>query len=320
MGIQDIRALMASGSLDPQKDLVWNEGMPDWIQPSQVPELMAVHDDTTNPQQPFAYQTTTGAIEEIPPGSEPIIPTACVKRAYHLLIKQIRPLLAISFLYYFITYGLTALSTYIGTRFDLLAPEPDEFTSFSEIFLTSFSTFEIFSFIFETIIGIWLTLGVLRIVLDVVDGKEVSVRQLFSSGHLLLKGFATYVLYGLGIILGSILLIFPGIYFALRYSQCLYGVVDRNLGIIESFKYSAQLTKGNLGNLFLIWLLIFAITLAGCLAFIIGLIFTYPLTLITTAVAYRWMQYGARAIADHPATGAPLLASRSDLPQSNPEN
>jgi uncharacterized membrane protein len=86
-------------------------------------------------------------------------------------------------------------------------------------------------------------------------------------------------------------------------------IVDKNMGIIESLGYSWNLTKGNGLNLFVILLFSICVIIAGCLALIVGLLFAYPMMWLMWIVAYRWLQYGGRAVLDDPATGQPLLSS-----------
>jgi uncharacterized membrane protein len=94
-------------------------------------------------------------------------------------------------------------------------------------------------------------------------------------------------------------------------------IVDRNMGVIEAFKYSSQITKNNRVELFLIILFMIGIAIAGCIALIVGLIFAYPLMFLMWIVAYRWLQYGGRAILDDPLTGQPLLTGQTERPEQS---
>jgi uncharacterized membrane protein len=119
---------------------------------------------------------------------------------------------------------------------------------------------------------------------------------------------AATILYGLMVFIGLLLLIVPGVYVAMRYGQYLTAMVDRKLGIMESFQYSSSITTNNRMNLFLLALLGILISLAGCLALCVGLFFALPVIWLGWIVAYRWMQYGHRAALDHPGTMTPMLA------------
>lgn len=317
IGLEAMRGLIENGTIDPAKDLVWNSSMADWLPASQIPVLVGgVTNPSTpslEPSQPFAYPLATGAIEEIVPGSEPIIPTACLKRAWDLTVKHIGPLLAaivviiaisfaISFVFGIIgaimgiqpsTAGSTAAPGY-GTSQEMTGPQ---------VALT------IVSNLVSNVVSVFLMLGLTKICLNIVSGKQVSVGMLFGQGDKVLRAFVAGILYALMVVIGLIFLIFPGIYLALRFGQYLNAIVDKDMGIMDAFSYSARITENNKVNLFVIGLLAIGISIAGCIAFIVGLLFAYPMIAVMWVVAYRWMQYGGRAILDDPATGQPLLAS-----------
>jgi hypothetical protein len=157
------------------------------------------------------------------------------------------------------------------------------------------------------VVSIFLSLGISRIGLNLVSGKEFSVGMLFGGGRKLLPALGATILYGLMVGLGMVLLIVPGIYLALRYGQYLTAMVDRDMGIMESFQYSSSLTTNNRMNLFLLVLLAVVIMFAGCLALVVGMIFAFPVVWLSWIVAYRWMQYGHRAALDHHGTKTPML-------------
>ena len=74
------------------------------------------------------------------------------------------------------------------------------------------------------------------------------------------------ILVGCGVWIGLILLIVPGIMFALRWSVALPACVVEGLGPLASMKRSAQLTKGHRWKLFGIFLLLWVVSaLAGLL-------------------------------------------------------
>lgn len=90
--------------------------------------------------------------------------------------------------------------------------------------------------------------------------------------------FVTGILYGLGVVIGTALLIVPGIWFALRYGAAMFVVVDENLGAIQALNRSAELTKGYLGAILarslvygIIYIVISLIG-GGILAFLVGLV------------------------------------------------
>jgi uncharacterized membrane protein len=109
-------------------------------------------------------------------------------------------------------------------------------------------------------------------------------------------------------VIGLMLLIVPGIYIAMRYGQFFYAMIDKNMGIMESFRYSSSITTNNRMNLFVLALLYILVGLAGFLALCVGIFFAIPVIYMSGIVAYRWLQYGHRAAQDHHGTTTPMLA------------
>ncbi len=320
MGLEAMRDLVRNGTIDPAKDLVWNPGMTDWVPASEVSVLSGAvsvaGESALEPAQPFAYPIGTGAIEEIVPGSEPIIPTACVKRAWDLTVRHIGPLLLISLLYFVITavideaLGRLDIALGLSPGRDLPAEVPvgaDSWDHFKHGFLSE--SMSIPMSLVSYLVMAFFMLGFTRIALNVVSGKPFGVGMLFGGGKWLLHGYIGLILYYLMISLGLVLFIFPGIYLMLRFGMYQNAIVDKNLSVIEAFKYSSRITAGNKMNLFVISLFSVGIMLAGCMALVVGILFAFPMMWLMWTVAYRWLQYGGRAVLDDPATGAPLLAA-----------
>lgn len=321
IALSALKGLIASGALDPARDLVWTSTMADWLPASQVPEVMntpSVSEQglTETLEQPFAYPTATGALEEIQPGSEPIIPTACMKRAFDLTVKNLGPLVVIML----VLAGISIVSEIVlevvrvAVVGEAAAAEYGIGAVHSEDSqLSAAQAVVVFVLnVISSLITLFLTLGGLRIGLNAVSGKPFSVGMLFGQGDKLIRAFFAQLLFVIMVIAGLILLIVPGVYLALRYGQFMAAIVDKDLGIMDSFKYSSALTENNKLNLLVIYLLSILVVIAGCLALIVGLLFAYPMMALMWAVAYRWMQYGGRAVLDDPMTQKPMLSELPD--------
>jgi uncharacterized membrane protein len=141
--------------------------------------------------------------------------------------------------------------------------------------------------IISWILGIILGMGIIKISLKLYDREKPKFSDLFSQYPLFFKMLFGSIFYGLIIILGLILLIIPGIIFAVRFYLFEYLIVDKGLGPIEALKRSWRVTGGATGNLFLFLLLVTAINLLGVLAFSIGLLITVPITALATVFVYR---------------------------------
>lgn len=316
---EELMALLRSGGLDPAKDLVWNPSMPDWLPASQVPELSGGAPMPAYGNQPFAYPTASGDFTDIPPGSEPLIPTACVKRAFDLTVRHIGPILLITILYLVIGFGvsalLSALDSAMGWKpiiYHFMEPANTSPTTTVQYSFGTNNDLSPQSSVISTVISVFLMLGLTRIGLNIVSGKPFDVGMLFCGGKWLLKGLAAYLLFMVMFVVGLILLIVPGIIVLLRFGMYQSAIVDRDMGIIGSLQYSWELTKGNGLNLFVILLFSILVFFAGCIAMLVGLLFAFPMMWLMWIVAYRWMQYGGRAVMDDPMTQRPLLAALPD--------
>lgn len=113
-----------------------------------------------------------------------------------------------------------------------------------------------------------------------------------------LRQFGLYIVMGLIILGGLILLIIPGIIAIIRLSLAPYFMFDKNLGIMDSIKASNDLTKQHMG---LIIGAIFVAILAGIassvvseipyIGALIGLVLTIALSMVLT-LRYRELTRG----------------------------
>lgn len=139
------------------------------------------------------------------------------------------------------------------------------------------------SFILSTFVNIWLTQFALRAHDDI---EKVSVYDLWRT-----KSFWSYlavsILVCIAVIAGIILLIVPGIIFAIMYVFSNMLVIDRDLGPIEAMKESARITYGNRMELLLFFMVLIILNIVGTLALFVGLLITLPVSMLAFAHAYR---------------------------------
>lgn len=91
---------------------------------------------------------------------------------------------------------------------------------------------------------------------------------------------ALAILVQIVVMIGFVLLIIPGIYLGLRYSQSMFALLEGR-GVLESMKYSAEITKGSklkiLGLYFIFAILSVALAFGGI---VIGGFITYFMALL----------------------------------------
>ncbi|MEK7558821.1 MAG: hypothetical protein AAB521_00780 [Patescibacteria group bacterium] len=136
-------------------------------------------------------------------------------------------------------------------------------------------------------ISLLVQIGSIKIVLDLYDKKQLNFSHLYSHSSLFLRYLGASILYVIAVGIGFILLIIPGIYLAIKWQFYSFLIVDKNMGIMESFKKSSAMTEGVKWKLFLFALALAVINILGALVLVVGLIVTIPTTVMATIYIYR---------------------------------
>ncbi len=126
-----------------------------------------------------------------------------------------------------------------------------------------------------------------RISLRVSTEGKGSFSDLIPNARMLLNYVAGTVLYHLIVLGGCLLVIVPGIIWALKFQFYGYLIVDKRLGPVAALKESGRITDGVKEDLFLLCLLVGLINLLGALCLVIGLLATVPIGFVATALVYR---------------------------------
>jgi uncharacterized membrane protein len=149
-----------------------------------------------------------------------------------------------------------------------------------------FVFYPIFSII-SFVIGIFVAMAYIRICLGFCDGKEADFSDLWTSYPLFFSYLIGSILYGLIVLVGFILLIIPGIIWAIKYSMFGYLIIDRDMPPVAALKKSGEITKGAKWNLFLLGLLFLGIVILGALVCVVGLFAAIPTVMVAHAFVYR---------------------------------
>jgi len=137
---------------------------------------------------------------------------------------------------------------------------------------------------------VWLSIGLAIFALKLVRGQPAGVADLFAGGPYLLRVVVAGLLISLIVMAGTFLCVIPGIIFSLMYSQCIFLIVERNVGVMESLTLSTQLTRGNKLTLFGIWLVVWLVSLVlNMVSCGLAGFFVAPYSLILAAVTYLAM-------------------------------
>jgi uncharacterized membrane protein len=149
---------------------------------------------------------------------------------------------------------------------------------------------QLFFGVINFLVGTWFLLGKTKVYLKAARGTEPEVGDLFDVGPLyvsaLLVGLILVALWIGGFFFTFFLLWIPLIIAALGFWMYKFLLVDQELGPVECLQESWRITKGEKLDLFLWWLVTFAINIVGALCCLVGLIVTVPVTMIGTALIY----------------------------------
>ncbi|MFZ3032381.1 MAG: DUF975 family protein [Candidatus Moraniibacteriota bacterium] len=138
------------------------------------------------------------------------------------------------------------------------------------------------------LLGMFMSLGFIRLYLDLIDGgTEGRLSTIFSPNQLFWSYVGASILFGLAVGIGFLLFIVPGIYFAVKYQ--FYGelIVDKKMNALQALKKSGEITDGVKWQLFGFGLALLGVNILGALALGIGLFVTIPLSSVAYFIVYR---------------------------------
>jgi hypothetical protein len=175
----------------------------------------------------------------------------------------------------------------------------------SAIFLAGFTALAL------AVIGNIIHIGIIKIGLEVVDGKKPNVEELLTHTKLFWRfigvSIISSLLFAAGIILPialgfllwhgfvhfkfaiplAFVLILPLVYFVLTYCFAPVILVDKEAKVFESFKKSAHISKSNKLSLLGFGVVIGLINLLAALLCGIGLLVTVPVSFLAFLQLYR---------------------------------
>lgn len=136
-------------------------------------------------------------------------------------------------------------------------------------------------------VSIYVDIGMRSFALKAHDEPEaVELRDLIHL-HAFWRYLGMNILFIVGLVIGFILLIVPGIILAIGWSFAPYLVIEQGAGPVDALKRSWELTKGNRWTLFLLGLAFIGINILGFCALLVGLLVTLPVTTFAGVHAYR---------------------------------
>lgn len=160
---------------------------------------------------------------------------------------------------------------------------------------SDFGSFGLLNFL-AVIFMIIIRIGYTKIFLKIHDGEITKFTDIFQEYKTFWRYLGVSILTMLAIFGGLILLIIPGIIWAVRFSFAPIIVVDTKSGPIVSMKESYAVTKGKFWKLLGFWVVIGLVNLAGLIVFGVGLLVTIPVSTLATVYVYRILSETKAAI------------------------
>lgn len=137
------------------------------------------------------------------------------------------------------------------------------------------------------LVNVFFVIGFTHVSLKIAKGEKPTFADFWNRFGLYLKMLGAEVLYTLVVIAGVILLVFPGIIWALKFCLYPFMVVDKGAGSLEALKLSSKATHGAKWDLLGWYMVSWLILLAGIAVIGVGLLAAVPVVLIGKAFIYR---------------------------------
>lgn len=137
------------------------------------------------------------------------------------------------------------------------------------------------------VVVVIVKMGLYNSALLITNNIKPTFEQLYANWRLTVSWVIANFFFAVMFLVGLILLIAPGLYVLARYGFFPFMLLDRDLGPVEALKQSAQATEGIRWQLLLLLLACIGLNILGLLFFGVGLLITFPVTLLAVASVYR---------------------------------
>jgi hypothetical protein len=192
----------------------------------------------------------------------------------------------------------------------------------------SFHTSDGILFTLSLLIHGWLWIGISKISLAALRQEPVHTFDLFTSPAIFLRALLVGAVMLIPLGLGFLLLLVPGIYLSMMWSQSFWLLIDDRARHIDSLKMSTTMTEGNLWNVTKVFFLMallalpwgvidrvsihnpelfdsilgaLSLTVAGCLQIVVGVIDVF-----VAAAMYQQLMNSKLALSSAPAPASSL--------------
>lgn len=137
------------------------------------------------------------------------------------------------------------------------------------------------------VLSVIFNLGYVKNHFQTLDGIEPQFSAYGQESRKIFTYIIAAIIMSVIILIGFCLFIIPGIYLYIRLQFYTAFIVEEDAGAIESLKRSWQITQGNVGQLFLLFLTMLAIALVGCCLLFVGIFFAVPIIIMMYCETFR---------------------------------
>ncbi|HOZ29917.1 MAG TPA: hypothetical protein PLL66_03280 [Bacteroidales bacterium] len=210
---------------------------------------------------------------------------------------------------------------YMKEGFELFKKYAGGFIGFFAIVFTIFFSFTYFlgnyGSIFTNLLQPIVTAGVLLVANELFKGNTPDFSKFLDGFKFYLSLLLLSIVSGIIIVIGLLFLIVPGIYLGISYSFASLFVVFLGYDFWPAMELSRKIISVKWWEFFGFFVLLFLINLAGVLACGVGVLFTSPLTVCITYVAFEDIIGGAIRKYSDPN---PADSQENNFTQHLPEN
>ena len=136
------------------------------------------------------------------------------------------------------------------------------------------------------IVSLWVEMGIVSASVKAARGQDIAVGDFFLTWDKVGRYIAGQMLCGLIVGVGMILLVVPGVIWAMRYCMSGYYIVTQGAGPIEALRLSEAATEGHKRELFGLALRSLGTVILGALCLGVGLLWALPTVEIAWASAF----------------------------------
>ncbi|MBN2094184.1 MAG: hypothetical protein JW740_02335 [Candidatus Zambryskibacteria bacterium] len=137
------------------------------------------------------------------------------------------------------------------------------------------------------IISIIVKMGYSKLFLRMYDGEKPEFFDIFREYRIFWRYLGVSIFLTLTVASGLLLLIIPGIFWAVRFSFAPLIVIDTKIEPIRAMRESWTITKGSFWKLLGFYVLIALINLVGVMFFLVGLLVSLPISTFSSINVYR---------------------------------